>query len=141
MSPDATAPGPGSLAPDIDAQAACVAACVRASTVCSVTADACLDDDAVAELRSGIRLLMDCADVLTATATVLSRHFGTVPSSVGTLLSACVDLTEACADDMEQSGPQEHRQRSVDECRRAASSCRRVLDTAPSSRASARGCR
>jgi hypothetical protein len=137
MSPDPP-PGLGLLVPDIDLQAACVAACVRASTVCSVTADACLDDDGVAELRSAIRLLLDCVDVLTATATVLSRHFATMPGSVGTLLSACVDLAEACADEVGRYAPVEHRQRCVDECRRAAYACQSLLDSTVSSRSSRR---
>lgn len=138
MSHDGHRSALGLLAPDIDTQAACVAACVRASTVCSVTADACLDEDSVAELRVAIRLLLDCVDVMTATATVLSRHFGTMPAPAGTLLSACMSLSDACADEIERSGPLDHRQRCADECRRAAIACRSLLDTTVSSHASRR---
>jgi hypothetical protein len=67
MSPERPTPGLGLLAPDIDMQAACVAACVRASTVCSVTADACLDEDGVADLRAA-----DACDALLE-ATVSAR--------------------------------------------------------------------
>ena len=134
MSPESTPPGLGLLAPDIDVQAACVAACVRASTVCSVTADACLDEDGVADLRVGIRLLLDCVDVLTATSTVLSRHFGAIPAPVGTLLSACADLSGMCADEIERSAPIEHGQRCVDECRRAADACDALVVASASAR-------
>lgn len=136
MSSDAPVPGLGLLAPDIDVQAACVAACVRASTVCSVTADACLDEDDVSELRGSIRLLSDCVDVMTATATVLSRHFGALPAPIGTLLTACADLAEACADEVERSAPLEHGQRCMDECRRAADACLALLEATVSSRTS-----
>lgn len=139
MSPDSSAPGLGFLAPDVDAQAACVAACVRASTVCSVTADACLGEEGVARLRACIRLLLDCVDVLTTTATVLSRHFGTLPAPVETLLSACAELSEACADEVERSAPPEHAERCVNECRRAADTCQALLEvTASSSRTTRR---
>jgi hypothetical protein len=134
MSPERPTPGLGLLAPDIDMQAACVAACVRASTVCSVTADACLDEDGVADLRAAIRLLLDCVDVLTATATVLSRHFGALPVPVGTLLSACADLSATCADEIERSVPIEHGQRCMDECRRAADACDALLEATVSAR-------
>jgi hypothetical protein len=134
MSTQPPSPGLGFLAPDIDVQAACVAACVRASTVCSVTADACLDEDGVADLRVGIRLLLDCVDVLTATATVLSRHFGALPVPVGTLLSACADLSATCADEIERSVPIEHGQRCMDECRRAADACDALLEATVSAR-------
>lgn len=134
MSPEPPPPGLGLLAPDIDVQAACVAACVRASTVCSVTADACLDDDEVADLRIGIRLLLDCVDVLTATSAVLSRHFGAVPAPVGSLLAACADLSGTCADEIERAAPAEHGQRCVDECRRAADACDALLEAAVAAR-------
>jgi hypothetical protein len=116
--------------PDIDVQAACVAACVRAATVCSVSADAYLDDPDVADLRRGIRLALDAVDVLGATATVLSRHFGALPASVGQLVSASIDAVAACADELELAGPVEHRRRCVDECRRCAHACRALLDAA-----------
>jgi hypothetical protein len=138
MSTQPPSPGLGFLAPDIDVQAACVAACVRASTVCSVTADACLDEDGVADLRVGIRLLLDCVDVLTATATVLSRHFGALPAPVGALLSACADLSGTCADEVERSVPIEHGQRCVDECRRAADACDALLEATISARTARR---
>lgn len=118
---------PGLLTPAIDTQAACVAACVRASTVCSVTADACLDEDGVAEFRGSIRLLLDCVDVLTATATVLSRHFGALPTPVGTLLSACADLSTSCAEDLTHAAPVDHGRRCAAECRRAADACEALL--------------
>jgi hypothetical protein len=133
MSPDApsrTTPEPTPLIPDIDAQAACVAACVRTATVCSVSADAYLDDTGVADLRAGIRLTQDCVDVLTATATVLSRHFGTMPAPVRQLVCASIDTVAACADELERGGPAEHRRRCVDECRRCARACRALLDAA-----------
>jgi hypothetical protein len=138
MSPDNTPSSLGFLAPDIDVQAACVAACVRASTVCSVTADACLDEDGVAELRASIRLLLDCVDVLTTTARVLARHFGALPAAVGALLSACADLSLTCADEIERSAVLETGQRCVGECRRAADACEALLEATVSTRTTRR---
>lgn len=142
MSPQALTPPVAidrASAPDIDIQAACVAACARASTVCAVSANAYLEQEDVADLRACIRLTLDCVDVLGATSTVLSRHFGSTPASVGQLLAACIEAAEACADEVERSAPQLHRQRCVDECRRCARACRVLLQATLPSRRSHRG--
>lgn len=120
---------PLTLAPlDVDAQAACVATCVRAATVCTVCVDDCLDEPD-GGLRTAIRLALDCVDVLTATATVLSRHFDSAPSTARHLLAACIDATKACADELERGDPPQHRRRCAEECRRCARACRALLDT------------
>lgn len=111
---------------DVDAQAACVAACVRAATVCTVCVDGCLDEPG-AGLRTSIRLALDCVDVLTATAAVLSRHFDSAPLSTRHLLAACITATAACADELEQGDPPEHRRRCAAECRRTEQACRTLL--------------
>lgn len=117
------------VAMDVDAQAACVAACVRAATVCTVCVDGCLDEP-VAGLRPAIRLTLDCVDVLTATAAVLSRHFDAAPSGSRHLLAACITATAECAETLEQGDPPEHRRRAAAECRRTAQACRELLGSA-----------
>lgn len=114
---------------DVDAQAACVAALVRASTVCTVCVDGCLDEPAAGRLRTAIRLTLDCVDVLTATAAVLSRHFDSAPTTTRSLLTACISATAACADELEQGEPPEHRRRGAQECRRSEQACRELLDS------------
>ena len=114
---------------DVDAQAACVAALVRAATVCTVCVDGCLDEPATG-LRTAIRLTLDCVDVLTATAAVLSRHFDSAPTTTRDLLGACITATAACADELEHGDPPEHRRRCAQECRRSEQACRELLDSA-----------
>jgi hypothetical protein len=131
MTPDAprSRPADHPAAPmDVDAQAACVAACVRAATVCTVCVDGCLDEP-VAGVRGAVRLALDCADVLTATASVLSRHFDSATSAARHLVAACITATSACADELEQGDPPEHRRRCAEECRRSEQACRALFAT------------
>lgn len=113
---------------DVDAQAACVAALVRAATVCTVCVDGCLDEHGP-DLGRAIRLTLDCVDVLSATAAVLSRHFDAAPTNTRHLLDACIAATSACADVLEQGDPPEHRRRCATECRRTGQACRRLLES------------
>ena len=56
--------------------AATVDALIACSQACTACADACLSEQNVADLAKCIRGNLDCADVCSTTARVLSRHTG-----------------------------------------------------------------
>ncbi|MCH8561387.1 hypothetical protein [Nesterenkonia sp. DZ6] len=51
-----------------DVLAGCIQACTDAALACTSCADACLAEDAVAQLRTTIRLAQDTAEMCTTTA-------------------------------------------------------------------------
>lgn len=65
---------------------------------CTSCADACLAEDAVADLRNCIRLNLDCADICTATGHLLSRRTGQNLTTVKAVLEAYRRCEQACAD-------------------------------------------
>jgi hypothetical protein len=95
---------------------ACVEACFFCANVCTTCADACLADDAVAEMRQCIVNDLDCADICTSTARVLSRRsFGDRQLTVA-MLEACRVACGRCAQECERH--------DMDHCRICAGTCR-----------------
>ena len=82
----------GRLAATIDALIAC-------SEACTACADACLSEAMIAQLGKCIRTNMDCADVCSTTARVLSRHTGYDANLSRALLGACVTACRSCGDE------------------------------------------
>ncbi|GAA4095698.1 MULTISPECIES: four-helix bundle copper-binding protein [Actinomadura] len=96
----------------IDALTSCAQAC----TAC---ADACLSEpaDELPRLARCIRDNLDCADICTATAAVLSRHTGYDARLTKAQVEAAIQATKTCGDSCaEHSEQHEH-------CRLCAQSC------------------
>ena len=55
------------------AEVRCIEACLEAAQICRIGADACVEEDAVADLRDCLRAEQDCAVIGSATAQVLAR--------------------------------------------------------------------
>ena len=109
------------LAEAIDAALACAQSC----TAC---ADACLAEEAVADLRNCIRTNLDCVDVCVATASVLSRRTGSNLTVVTELLKACRTACATCAEDCEaHADMHEHCKLCADACRRCEKACSDLL--------------
>jgi hypothetical protein len=109
----------------IDASLACVQTC----TAC---ADACLQEDNVADLRECIRLDLDCADACGATARVLSRQTAIDPSLVQSLLSTCVAFCRMCAEECERhAAVHDHCRVCAEACRRCERACLDLLGSMP----------
>ncbi|MES1925025.1 four-helix bundle copper-binding protein [Salinisphaera sp. T31B1] len=118
---------PSPLAFD-DELAACIAACFDCAQHCSTCADACLSEEAVAELRGCIRTDLDCADICTATARVLSRQTAFNDSPAATQVKACRDACQKCAQHCEQHGSQHaHCAQCAKACNECAAACDRLL--------------
>ncbi len=110
--------------------AACIDACFECSQVCTACADACLSEEAVAELASCVRTDLDCADVGAATGRVLSRHTGDDANLTRTVLEACAQACRSCADDCERhASMHEHCRLCAEACRRCETACRELLAT------------
>ncbi|EWC63227.1 Ferredoxin [Actinokineospora spheciospongiae] len=111
----------GRLAAAIDALIACAQAC----TAC---ADACLSESSVAELTKCVRTDLDCADICSTTARVLSRHTGWDAGIRRSLLEACATACESCADECERhANMHEHCRICAEACRNCEQACRDLL--------------
>ncbi|NYH42965.1 hypothetical protein HNR22_002692 [Micromonospora jinlongensis] len=111
------------LAAAIDALTDCAQAC----TAC---ADACLSEDMVADLTKCIRTDLDCADICTITARVLSRHTGYDANLSRSLLEACATACRSCGDECARHADMhEHCRICADACRACERACRDLLAT------------
>ena len=110
--------------------ASAIEAIVECSQACTACADACLSEDAIADLRKCVRTTMDCADVCDTTARVLSRHTGYDANISRVLLEACIAACKACGDECGQhASMHEHCRVCGEACRACEAACQDLLDT------------
>lgn len=101
--------------------------CAQACTSC---ADACLNEDMVADLRRCIRTDLDCADICETTARVLSRQGGYDATIIRAQLEACIAACRSCGDECEQhAGMHEHCRVCAEACRACETACQELLAT------------
>ena len=111
----------GMLAATIDALSDCVQAC-------AADADADLAEQDLAEMVKCIRLCLDCVDVCTATAGVVSRQTDYDASITRSLLEACVATCKSCGDECERHAAMHaHCRVCAQACRRCEQACRELL--------------
>ncbi|MFI9006151.1 four-helix bundle copper-binding protein [Actinosynnema sp. NPDC053489] len=104
---------------------ATIEALIACSQACTACADACLSEDAVAELTKCVRTNLDCADVCATTARVLSRHTGYDADVSRSLLEACATACGACGDECgSHAGMHEHCRICAEACRNCERACR-----------------
>jgi hypothetical protein len=109
------------LAAAIDAIGDCAQACVADT-------DADLGEQDVTEMVRCIRLCLDCTDVCTATAGVISR-LGDYDAGVARpLLQACVAICKSCGDECGRHARMRHCRVCAEACRRCEQACRELLD-------------
>ena len=112
----------GLLAAAIDALSDCVQACNADNA-------ADLGEQNVTEMVTCIRLCLDCADVCTATAAVLSRQAECDPIVTEPLLGVCAAVCKSCGDECERHARMhEHCRVCAEACRRCEQACRELLD-------------
>src|SRR5215813_11314586 len=97
------------LAAAIDAASDCAQAC-------NADTDADLSEQNLAEMVTCIRLCLDCTDICTATAAVLSRPAEQDLSATRLLVGACVAICQSCGDECERHAHMPH-------CRVCAEAC------------------
>lgn len=102
---------------DADALVACIQAAHHCVAACTACADACLAEDDVASMRSCIRRDLDCADIASTTASVLSRQVAMDLGLVRVVLEACAVAAKRCAVECELHADMH------DHCRACAQAC------------------
>jgi Domain of Unknown Function (DUF326) len=112
----------GMLAAAIDAITDCAQACIADT-------DADLGEQDAVEMVRCIRMCLDCADVCTATAGVISRPADYDADLTTPLLEACVAICKSCGDECERHARMhEHCRVCAEACRRCEQACRALLD-------------
>ena len=111
----------GILGDTIDALNDCIQACV-------VDTDADLSEPDLADMVKCIRLCLDCTDVCTATAAVLSRLAEYDADTTRPLLESCVAICKSCGDECERHAHMPHCRICAEACRRCEQACRDLLD-------------
>jgi uncharacterized membrane protein len=109
---------PGAINADADVLAAAIDAVSDCAQACVADTDADLSEHNLAEMVTCIRLCLNCADVCTATAGVISRPAAYDADVAKPLLQACVAICRSCGDECER-----HAQHHA-HCRVCAEACR-----------------
>lgn len=113
---------------DRAAEAECLEACLTTAQICRIGADACVEEDAVADLRECLRAEQDCAVICAATAQVLARLGFPEPGNgravLGPLLEACRAANRACRDACRKHAEAyEHCALAAEACERCEAAC------------------
>ena len=106
---------------------ALVQAAAECAYCCTTCADACLQEEHVAELRKCIRLNQDCAEICSTTALLISRPGEQDRPALRAQLEACIAICRACAEECERhAGMHEHCAICAECCRACAEACERM---------------
>lgn len=104
-------------------------AVVDCANTCTNCADACLGEDEPHKMVKCVRLNLDCADVCTATARVLSRQTEYDANVTRAQVQACIAACRACGDECAMHGENgmEHCATCAEHCRRCEQACEELL--------------
>ena len=119
---------PGTLNADAGVLAATLDALNDCAQACAADADADLAEQDLAEMVRCIRLCLDCTDICTATAGVISRPAEYDPGTTRPLLQACAAICKSCGDECERHAHMPHCRVCAEACRRCERACRELLD-------------
>jgi hypothetical protein len=113
---------------NVDALAHAIEALLDCAAHCDICADACLDEEG--DMTRCIRACVDCADICTATAKVLSRA-GASGAPWLELVRVCAETCANCAEECEKHADHhDHCRECAEACRRCEQACRELLDSA-----------
>jgi hypothetical protein len=119
---------PRTVTVDADLLAATIDALSDCAQACIADTGADLSEQNLAEMVKCIRLCLDCTDVCTATAGVLSRLADYDPGTTRPLLDACAAICENCGDECQRHAPHHPHCRVCEQaCRRCEQACRDLL--------------
>jgi hypothetical protein len=106
---------------------ALIQAAAECTFTCTTCADACLEENDPAGLRSCIRLNLDCAEICAVTARLIARPGAQDQNLLRTQLEACATACRACADECaEHADRMEHCRICAEACRQCADACDRM---------------
>jgi len=118
----------GTVNMDVALLAAAIDAINDCAQACIADTDADLGEQDVTEMVKCIRLCLDCVDVCTATAAVISRPADYDADVTRPLLQACVAICKSCGDECERHAHMQHCRVCAEACRRCEQACRELLD-------------
>ena len=118
---------PRTLNVDADLLAATIDALGDCAQACTADTDADLSEDNLAEMVKCIRLCLNCTDICTATAGILSRLAEYDADATKPLLEACAATCKSCGDECEHHAHMPHCRICADACRRCERACRDLL--------------
>ena len=114
---------------DADVLAAAIDALTDCVQACTADVDADLSEQDLAEMVACIRLCLNCVDVCTGTAGVVSRQAEYDAAVARPLLEACVAICRSCGDECERHAQHhQHCRVCAEACRRCEQACRNLLD-------------
>jgi uncharacterized protein DUF326 len=119
---------PVAVTVDADLLAATIDAVSDCAQACTADTDADLSEQNLAEMVTCIRLCLNCTDICTATAGVISRLAGYDPGATRPLLQACAAICKSCGDECERHAGMPHCRVCAEACRRCERACRELLD-------------
>lgn len=121
---------PGEVDADPRVLTAAIEALSDCGQACVADADNDLREQNLAEMVTCIRLCWDCADVCTATMSVVSRQTAYSADVTRPLLEACIAVCKSCGDECQRHARHhEHCRVCEQACRRCEQACRELLDT------------
>jgi hypothetical protein len=107
----------------------CIQDCQECAVTCMVCADACLDEEMVEQLKSCIRMNLDCADICETGARVMSRQVDTNQTVIRSIMEACATVCRECAAVCKSHASRhEHCRICAEMCRRCENTCRQMLN-------------
>lgn len=113
---------------DRDLLSRCIVECFECAQSCTACADACLSEEGVEELRTCIRLDLDCADICEVTGRVLTRQTEYDAPTSKAQLEACAEACTTCAQECERHADHhEHCRVCAEACRRCEEACDQLL--------------
>jgi len=118
----------GTVNVDVTLLAAAIDAISDCAQACIADTDANLGEQDVTEMVRCIRLCLDCTDICTATAAVISRPADYDADVARPLLQACVAICKSCGDECERHAHMQHCRVCAEACRRCEQACRELLD-------------
>ena len=119
---------PRALKIDADLLATTIDALSDCAQACTADTDADLGEDNLAEMVKCIRLCLNCTDICTATAAVISRLAEYDASATRPLLEACAAICRSCGDECERHAHMPHCRVCAEACRRCERACQELLD-------------
>jgi hypothetical protein len=120
---------PRALSVDTGLPAVTLEALTDCTQACVADSDCDLGEQNVIEMVTCIRLYLDCADVCTVTAAVLSRQAEYDPIVTEPLLGVGAAACRSCGDECgRHARMHEHCRVCAEACRRCQRACRELLD-------------
>ena len=95
---------------------------------CSASVDACLGEEGVSDLVKCIRLNQDCADLCSATGSVIDRQKESDATVTRAAIEACAAACRACGEECgRHASMHEHCRVCAEACRACETACEDLL--------------